>query len=95
MSPKDEWGRRFGQRTIEAAKSGALANCPAPAGGCRVIVVDASAIRERGAALQLRVPLPSCSMKRNLRTVSSSTSSALIRVSLMVSRPTESRPTGR
>jgi dienelactone hydrolase len=44
MSPNGEWGRRFGQRNIEAARSGALANCPAPAGGCRVIVVDDTAI---------------------------------------------------
>jgi hypothetical protein len=44
MSPKGEWGRRFARRTIDAAKSGALANCPAPAGGCRVIVVDDTAV---------------------------------------------------
>jgi dienelactone hydrolase len=40
MSPTGAWGRHFGVRTIEAAKSSALANCPATAGACRVIVVD-------------------------------------------------------
>ncbi len=44
MSPNGGWGRRFGRRTVDAAKSGALANCPAPAGGCRVIVVDDAAV---------------------------------------------------
>jgi hypothetical protein len=50
MSPKGEWGRRFGQRTIDAARSGALANCPASAGACRVIVVDDAAV-PRGAEI--------------------------------------------
>jgi dienelactone hydrolase len=40
MSPTGAWGRHFGVRTIEAAKASALANCPATAGACRVIVVD-------------------------------------------------------
>ncbi|HEY4404942.1 MAG TPA: hypothetical protein VGN55_09825 [Xanthobacteraceae bacterium] len=44
MSPTGAYGRRFGVSTIEAAKSGALANCPATAGVCRVIVVDDTAL---------------------------------------------------
>jgi hypothetical protein len=34
MAPNGKWGRRCARRTVEAAESGALANCPAPAGGC-------------------------------------------------------------
>jgi dienelactone hydrolase len=44
MSPTGAYGRRFGRRTIEAAKSGALANCPRTPNDCRVIVVDDTAV---------------------------------------------------
>jgi dienelactone hydrolase len=40
MSPAGAYGRRFGRRTIEEAKSGALANCPASPNACRIIVID-------------------------------------------------------
>jgi dienelactone hydrolase len=43
MSPQGAFGWISGRRTIEAAKSGALAKCPPTAHDCRVTVIDDSA----------------------------------------------------
>jgi hypothetical protein len=44
MSATGAYGWNFGRRTIEAAKSGALANCPSTTAECRVIVIDDTAV---------------------------------------------------